>query len=320
MRLSLSVKTVILLAFVSLVYCLVFLVVGRTIVNNIFEKTFKNKANEIAASLAVEVDANDCKVIKEEVLGIFDKLSDDEIVTTDDWGSDEFYAYLERYDSISKLPEFNACMAKVKKIQSVNDVDCLYLAWFNEEKQKTVYLLDAAEEDACAPGTVDPFFDDTDVYIPGKGFSARIVDAGKYGLLVSAGTAVYDENGDMICLACVDVSMNEVKEKESTFIMMVVVVTLITALILTIISVVIMRAVIIKPINQLAKAAKEYCADNSMEMRNTFSALDIHTHDEIEDLAEAMKHMETDINDYIADFIVTNEMLNSALEQNNDNK
>ncbi len=322
MKASLSVKTIIMTVVFALALGVVEIVVSSNIINKVIEKQHMNKGNEIAASLAVVVDPDECKVLKESIEKIYNSIPKDERVGSEDWGSDAFNEYVAKYDSVKDLPEYDTTMNKLREMQGVNDVDCLYLIYTCIEDEKFVYMVDADLEDPCPPGNFDPLnIINADIMtIPERGFPAYITNTEEYGHLVTAGAPVFDENNNVICYAMVDVWMNEIRAKQKQFITIMIVILGIVTVIMGLIGAIAMRICIVKPINKLAKAAKEYCADNSMEMRNTFAALDIHTHDEIEDLAEAMKHMETDINDYIADFIVTNEMLNSALEQNNDNE
>ncbi len=44
-------------------------------------------------------------------------------------------------------------------MQDVNDIDCIYLSTIDPVNEKMVYIVDAAHEDPCPPGTIDPLYD-----------------------------------------------------------------------------------------------------------------------------------------------------------------
>jgi diguanylate cyclase (GGDEF)-like protein len=71
------------------------------------------------------------------------------------------------------------------------------------------------------------------------------------------------------------------------------------------ISIVLVNYAVVRPVNQLSQAAKDYRNDEDVTNHSHFKELEIRTQDEIEDLSESMKKMEQDLNDKIANLLQT---------------
>ena len=160
----------------------------------------------------------------------------------------------------------------------MNGVQSIYLIYPYADDMVALYMVDAAYEDACMPGVFDPVYDfnQENAKNLSQGFAPYITDTEEYGWLVTAAVPVYD-NGEVVALCGVDISMEEIRSKQLYY-------TILSGLVLLVITIVI-------------------------------ATLDIHTGDEIQELADSMKLMEKDIHDYYETMLAAKQELISTREQ-----
>ena len=136
---------------------------------------------------------------------------------------------------------------------------------------------------------------------PTVGFPAYISNS-DYGWLCSAGAPVYGTDGSVVAYAMIDVSMDEVMADREAFLENIMLIMVIATLILALLFMWIIHRIVVKPINSLSSAASSFVSDQKSEGETSaISQLDIRTSDEIQNLAESIKRMELDINQYIDD-------------------
>lgn len=101
---------------------------------------------------------------------------------------------------------------RLREIQDVNQVDCLYLVYLDEATERVVYLVDAAYEDVCLPGSCDEL--DGEDYLtlrqPERGFGPSVTISEAYGWNVGTGMPVFDDDGDVLAYLGVDLSMTAI--------------------------------------------------------------------------------------------------------------
>ncbi|MDO4806544.1 MAG: GGDEF domain-containing protein [Coriobacteriales bacterium] len=298
MRFTLGKKVVLLLVTVSVVLCGIALIVSYRSIDGMNSRHYMDRADEIAATIARVVDAEDARKVTDEVRRIYDAT--EEKVWSDQWGSPEFNAYAELFLSVADTPEYMRLMEQLRRLQEVNGVDCLYMTIVVPEDQAVVYLVDAAEEDACPIGCIDPLYEfNSEVAKHASvGFPAYITNTPEYGWLVTAGAPIYDNAGNTVCYAMADISMDVIKKQQSIVMWELSLVLVSLTVLLCIVAVFLARRAVTGPLNRLAKAAVRYCSPKH-EQRSTFEGLDIHTGDEIEDLYDSMLIMERDIDSHI---------------------
>ncbi len=182
-----------------------------------------------------------------------------------------------------------------------------------------VYLVDAAETDAVTPGCYDPVYkvNYDSLKNPERGFPAYITNTSEYGWLLTAAAPVYDKDGTLICYAALDISMNDIRAEQTRFSMMLGIFLALITVIICILSISYVRSRIVKPINMLSEAAEQYGNHRGNSYRE-FSALSIHTGDELEVLLGSMVQMEHDIDEYIHNLTQTKEQLFSARQHADD--
>ena len=311
LKFPIKAKTVIFIVlFAAALGAVSLLICGRVLSNTVDEK-YREDATNISATVAKVIDAEKLSRVKDRISKIYDEA--ESRVSSDEWGTNEFYEYIALFTVVENDADYKYLLNYLREIQSVNNVDCLYLVYLDVHTESFIYLIDASMEDACPPGCFDPLYDQNKKLLtdPTVGFPAYITNTEAYGWLVTAGTAIYDSEGEVIGYSMVDISMNEIRaEQVSNILKLFLYLTLVTA-VLTVAIVIIIDIMIIKPIKQLSASASGYYKDPDDETieRNEFSKLNIRTGDEISALADSMKKMESDLNGHIKKLLSANTQL-----------
>ena len=314
MKGSLKKKSAVIIIISALILSGAMIISSYRIVSNLIDRDYKEKALNLSETIAVSVDAEAAGRVQKAVAEIYDAA--DKRVGSEDWGSDAWNEYQALYSEIEKSEDFKALKSELTEIQDVNEVDCVYLTYVDVPTEAFIYLVDAAPEDACPPGCFDPVYDmNKDVLTdPKVGFPPYVTNTEEYGWLVTAAVPVYDKDGNVVCYAATDISMNEIKAYERQAMALIILLELAIAFVIACLVIRAINRSIIKPINELTNAADGFYREESTH-HSSFSSLDIKTGDEIESLSESMKQMERDINDNIANILtLTDELDESRVE------
>ena len=311
MRISLRTKTIILIVLIAAIIGASGLLVTSRFINQIIDDTYKNKAGDIAHTMAVVIDAGDAALLRDEVAAIYNAA--DEKVSSEDWGSEAFDAYIARFAHLEDTPEYQNLLRQLRQIQDVNDVDCLYLSIVDGPTVSMIYLVDGAYEDACPPGCFDPLYEENQELLvhPERGFPPYITNTDPYGWLVTAGAPVCDPDGNVICYAMADISMDMVRSLQRQFFMTLSAGLAGLTLLICAAAILVVNRIIIRPINRLSGAAAHYSQDNQSEL----DGLTIRTNDEIQSLYSSIKQMTQDINRYIDNLMATRNELSITREK-----
>ena len=297
MKFSLRVKTVILIILFALLLSSVATLVSSQAIRQIVDTSYRSRATDIANTLAVTLDVEKVARLKNEIMKIFQAT--EEKVTSDDWGSPAFDAYTARFLHLEETEDFQSIRQQIRRIQDVNDVDCMYISMVDIPTEYFIYLVDGAYEDPCPPGCLDPLYpENRDLLVdPSIGFPPYITDTEQYGWLVTAGIPVYDGEGTPVCYAMVDISMDIIRGQQTRFILVHSGVLAVLTLIVSILSIWAINRSVIRPINLLSSAAAHYNArtDENSELDN----LPIISKDEIQSLYSSIRQMTQDIQGYI---------------------
>ena len=300
MRLTLGKKIVFLLVALVTAISAVTIIVSYRVVDEMTGGYYKGKADDLAATVATIVDAKNARTLAQETLAIYRTIDGADRITSEEWGTAAFDAYVANYTSLEQTPEYESLLAQLKKVQDANDVDCFYLLIVDKETELCLYLVDSSSTNPCPIGCIDPLYDSNRGVLenPALGFEAYLSDAPEYGWLVSSAAPVFDEDGSVVCYAGVDISMDVIKHQESSYFLALSGGVVGLTMLLSFLAILFVRRNIVRPINKLTVAASKYCSPESRDV-TSFSNLDIHSHDEIETLYQSMVRMEKDIDRYI---------------------
>ena len=109
----------------SVILCSVAIITSAYTFSDTNETGFKNHANDIAYTVAANIDGDTVSKVTGMVLETFAAVNDDEIVSSDDWGSTEFEAFLERSASVSPAETDYFCTpmgSRKQKIRRAGDM------------------------------------------------------------------------------------------------------------------------------------------------------------------------------------------------------
>ena len=309
MRFSLRKKTIVLVISITVIIGLVAVVIFNNTINDIIQTQYKERSIDIANLVSLEVDPVRVKNIQQTIRDIYYKSENK--VWSDQWGTPEFDEYVAQYSSIEETEDFKVVRDELRKMQDVLDVNCLYLLWMDVDNKCLIYLVDADYEEPCPPGCIDPIYlQNLDVLQnPSIGLAPNISNTQEYGWLIATGMPVFDENGEVLAYATVDISMNAIVARQYRFLLYTVLIFLILTIIICFAGIFIVSRVILRPINRLSHAAEQYTST-----RKSFSELKINRSDEIGILADSMANMEAEIGNYIENLEKTTNDLISARE------
>lgn len=306
MRLNLKAKTTFLILIIALILSGTSITISHVIISKIVNENYRDKAENLANTVALMVDANAAARLKHEVMEIYDSIPNK--VTSEEWGSDAFNAYVANYSGINKGRVYKSLYNTLHFALIANKVDSVYIYAVDPVLKNTIYILDASE-DPCPIGCIDPLgWNEVNLRLiehPEIGFPSFITNTKEYGWLVTAGVPLFDKEGDVSCYAMVDISMEEIKKRQRDFILLVAGILTAITLVICVLAIFIVNHTVTKPISMISNAAVQYCHEATDAERDGFSKLDIRTGDEIEDLSESMKQMEHDLNNHIRTILDT---------------
>ena len=309
MKLPLKLKVTLMIVMISLLNIIAGVWLYYRGINSIITKEYETRAFDITSAVAATLDADKTKTLRDDVCAIYEK--EDKIVLSDQWGTPEFDEYLSHYSAIEKSEAFLSLREQLRQVQDVINVECLYVVWFDVPKKQYVYLVDAAYEDACPPGCVDPLYTDDPSYLANleNGCPPNVSHTEEYGYLMTMAMPIRTADGEIVGFASVDLSMSEIIERERDIVKTLLAVLVLIALLICLIGIFAVDRTIVRPINKLSETAEKYTAHELI-----FSKINIHTGDEIEKLADSMKRMEQYIKDYYSNLMQTRNDLEEARE------
>lgn len=314
MKFSIRKKTI------SLIFIVAFILSGIALICNVFviramvNQHYKDHSRELAATTASVVDGDKVKLLSDAVEAIYEEKQN--LIDADP------EAYFQSFSGVKDMPEFDYVRNQLRLVQDKNDVDSVYLIVIVPANRTVIYVCDGAYEKQCEPGTVDPLFEINFALLqdPSIGFLPYISNTPEYGWLVTSGVPVYSGE-EIAAYAMVDISMKDIVRLQAKYISFTFLILIMVAMIMCHIGVFFEEKVLIQPIKALTNVASSYSIENIRSGMNRFATLDIRTGDELEQLLDAMKRMEKDLQDYVNNmYAARKELLNTKEEAENMNR
>ncbi len=304
-RMSLKTKLVLIIFLIAVILSTMTLLASSRVIRDMINNHYKEHAEALSATAALELPVEDVEAVADAAYGIYQKTP--EKVMSDGWGSPAFDAYIAEYAEVESTPAFQNLLEKLRAIQEINDADCVYVAMLVPEDEVLMYLVDADLEEPCPPGCLDPIFEVNRPILtdPMRGFPPYITDTEEYGWLATAGVPIVGSDGEVVAYCMVDLTMEDIVAQQNRFILITAILLLIAAVLIGIIFSLVLNRTIVSPIKKMSEAAKKYTGGVIDQDMREFANLDIHTGDEIEELAETMKDMEQDVHRYFTNLLST---------------
>ena len=215
---------------------------------------------------------------------------------------------IKKYETtLEKDDYYEQVLKKLKAQKSVSGLKYLYIVVPKEEEY--LYIWDAgdpaSEEGVCNLGDADSYYGGGDEVMKAAfrgdtGGRMLITRSPSYGYVASAFYPIYDSEGEPVALSSVDISMEEIISDILKFLL---VNSLFMIFIMVLSSIIYYRAIsrsIIMPVQKLEEMVKLFVS-NQMEKGDVLVP-DIHTGDEIEELADSFSRMSVELKTYINNF------------------
>ena len=197
------------------------------------------------------------------------------------WTQDEYYPEMESY---------------LRSVQEASKAAYIYIVTVNED-QTVKYVYDSS---GVFGGTdpVSAYFDEVwAAYTEGKQTESYMVrHSKKYGYLTSSMLPVKDSGGKVVALLFVDIWMQTIIGTLQSFILNMVLISVIVLALFSMIYWLFMRKNFIGPLMKIRKNVTEFAQNDTVTQTNL---AEIQTEDEIQETAESIATMESDIIKYI---------------------
>lgn len=324
MKLSLKSKVILVVLLFTVILSTCTVMLSYLTYINSFQSYYESLAGSIAKSTATVVDNRQVEAVADEVLKTYQRIYEEtgSVPDYDAFSQEELEAYYSEFSYITEMPEYQELLELLSQLREDNGVVSLYLGYHELNTMKDLYLVDASAEESCIPGDYDNVEADQVEQLRAGNFDmpAYITNYPDYGWLCSASATIENADGEVIGVALVDISMNEIMGDAQEFLQTLILLIAVVALIMAGLILLLVNRTIVLPINQMARAALQYVSDRRTsegrsasaggrraaageeeEERSAISKLNIRTGDEIQALSEAIKTMELEINEYIQD-------------------
>ena len=205
---------------------------------------------------------------------------------------------VDDYLTLGRAAEgYNDVERDLYRIRASNsDIRFLYVYKIEEDGCHVVFDLDTADVEASAPGEIQEFDESFYEYLPallaGKPIPP-IVNDDTYGYLLTVYKPVYNHNGQCVCYAAIDFSMDLISEYGRSFVIKIISLLAGSFAFIFILGLVFIENNIILPVNSMAWCAEKFSYhDVNSRQRNValIKSLDIRTGDEIEHLYDSLTH------------------------------
>ena len=185
---------------------------------------------------------------------------------------------------------------------SQNNSELEYYYVYVPCEDNLVYVWDASgREGACALGDYESYMEggkqvSFDAFQREPKTGVLINEDDTYGYIASVVYPVFDSTGEPVALVGVDISMPGVKQDILQFVLNTCIHIIVVIVLFSIGLIVVIRQKLVRPIDTLNQASQEMVGN--LEKGEEFS-VDVHTGDEIEELARSFEQMNRELVEYI---------------------
>ncbi len=226
---------------------------------------------------------------------------------------------LDRYFETGEMDEsYYQTQAFIQDLVASNDVEYLYVV--RPHGVGVTFLFDSDMETGeggeymdggyCALGTYveleGAFAENLDNLLAGREVDPIVEHDPSFGWLMTAMVPVLHEDGTMAGYVMADISMNDIMDTRQTFLITLTALLAAVAVVFLAAFLVILRRIVLRPIDQLTRATGEFIQSNEEELAigtATVNVPEIRTGDEVELLADSFRKMEEDMISYIRSFM-----------------
>lgn len=189
--------------------------------------------------------------------------------------------------------------------QSNSELEYYYV--YVPYEENLVYIWDASgREGACKLGEHEPYMEggkqvSFEAFQKEPESSVLISEDETYGYIASVVAPIFDSTGEPVALVGVDISMPGVKSAIWQFVLQTCLHIITVVFLFSIALIVVIRRKLIRPIDTLNQATRQMV--ENLEKEEEFS-IDVHTGDEIEELAKSFEQMNRELLAYLHELSV----------------
>lgn len=200
--------------------------------------------------------------------------------------------YIEKGE---ESPDYIAVEEKLTEIlNSSASITYVYVYRMTPEGYEVVFDIDTSALKGEKPGDIIPFEEDFKPYIPDL-LSGRQVDPvivkDRYGWLLTDYEPVYDKDGNCVCYACTDISMNDIISHGISFLAKVLSLFIGFFILVLVLSLWFFNYHLTYPVGAMTHASGEFAYSNEQALEVSVArlkALDISTANELENLYQVL--------------------------------
>lgn len=201
--------------------------------------------------------------------------------------------------------EYDETLEEMRTLAHSGGVEYLYMLYPYDD-HGAIYIYDTDEsEDRCELGEYtdweSEFEDNTAALLRGEEVEPFIQET-EWGSLLSIYVPFEDSQGNFVGYLGVDYPAEKLVQEQNRYITNLSIAAVIIAIVVTLVFLIILRRLVLKPIDKIVDAAEGYYIDESSGKTRTSSSikeLNIETQDELQTLNESLKYMDSTIEEYI---------------------
>ena len=253
-----------------------------------------NLSRNAAAILHKTVDT---ETLSREVMTRYRSLSEEERADP----SSETYKAV--FSDLTEREDYKTIFSVLTDFKESSEVYDIYLAMYDSENDTMVYIADPDLDNPYEPGAWESTNHEGIKKFLNWDGTEMLYDIGNtenYGWMCTSGVPLRARSGEVTCFVLADITLENVVSDISLFVLQYTVGLVLVIILFGFLLIRHMKKTVVKPINEITEASKNYAADKRACVQDTdhFANLDIHTGDEIEELSLAVKDMEGDLKNY----------------------
>ena len=241
----------------------------------------------------------DTEMLSREVMTRYRSLSEEERA---DPLSETYRAV---FADLTERKDYKTILSVLSVFKESSEVYDIYLAMYDSQNNAIVYIADPelSPENHCEPGMWESTEHEGITKFLNWNGSGMLYDIGNtenYGWMCTSGVPIRAQSGEVTCFVLSDITLQNVISGIWRFVLQYSVGLVLVIILFGIFLTRHLKKTVVEPINAITEASRRYSADKKAGVQNTehFTHLEIHTGDEIENLALTVKDMERDLQDY----------------------
>ena len=170
-----------------------------------------------------------------------------------------------------------------------------------------MYLLDDAENPIYETG----YYEEREPELLGMDMTALpepTISHGDWGWLCTDAKPVYSSDGECVCIVGCDIGMDDVMAERRSLLLLLVAGTVVLASVILTAAVLFINRSVVNPLRTMTDEMKKFTPSEKLGYEEAgVMDIDIHSHDEIEEIYEGIRGMEINIIDHLHDMVALQE-------------